>query len=350
MLSATDAEQVLRLLPEPALVVTPKGDLVIANGAAEYLLANAGQEAGLLDCVHPSPGPFLEYLRQCSNTRALLPGTVSLKQPHGVVVLRTHGGLLRPPGNGEPAQVLLRFLPDDGATEASLLSRTIRELSDEIRHRRQTYAILEETLREKDMLLRELHHRVNNSLQMLISMISIMRRDAADFEVTAALDKIGGRLTALATLQRLMYRSAQHEEIPGKKFIEDLTRAVIGGSAPEATVSVDVADVSLSTDVAFPLALAFNELLLNAVKYGLRSGKGSIGVRLRSSASGIELAVGDDGPGLPPMIEGPVRRSSGLEIVKGLCRQAAASWDVETDNGTRWILRFPQSARGKSCH
>jgi two-component sensor histidine kinase len=332
---------VLRALSEPALVVEPDGRIILSNPAAAAHLGAGAAPGGLLTALCPNEDPetgarLRTYLDRCAGSRAALPGVVALRGADGATVrFRCSGALLEPaaPDGSRRARLLLRLLPGQQDRRFSLLARRLRELNAEIGERRRIQAELEEALREREVLVRELHHRVKNSLHMLVGMLGAARRDAASADAKAVLAEVERRLSAVGRVHQMLYGEGSLVGVRGDELVKALCPAVLRAlGADPRRLSVEAAPIKVPNDVAVPLALILNELLTNALKHGRGPGGPPGGVRVRlavlDDGAGFELVVEDDGPGFDPAIA-VGRRASGLGLVRGLVRQLGGSFLVE---------------------
>jgi two-component sensor histidine kinase len=348
---------VLEALPEPALVVSVDGRVALANRAALARLALAGPADGLSpDLGALSPGPeaaaaLLAYLRRCSGSRSTLPGTAELRGTDGRAArFRCHGCLLEPARGDAPARVLLRLSAADDE-RFSVLAQKVTDLNAEVRRRRRAQAELEEAVRERDLLLRELHHRVKNNIHMLVGMLSAARREAAGLDASAVLGDAAARLTAIGAVHQLLYVGDNLRGVRADEFVVRIGTMAAEALGQGGRVSFDADAVEIPNDAAVPLALILNELMTNALKHGARPDgtPGPVRVGLTAAVDGaVELAVEDEGPGFDPAV-GATRRASGLGLVRGLARQIGASFSVGVGpgGGARCLVRFrvPQAAR-----
>jgi len=331
---------VLRALPEPALVVEPDGAIAQANRAAALRLGPAAAPGGALTALFPAEDPaalarFLTYLDRCAGSHTPLPGAVVLRCADGAMVpFRCSGALLlrAAPDGTVPPRLLLRLTPREEDRRFSVLARQVRALNAEIGERRRIQAVLEEALREREVLLRELHHRVKNSLHMLAGMLYAARRDAASPEARAVLDEVAHRLAAVGTVHQMLYGGSGLVGVRGDELVKALCPTVLRSlGADPRRLAVEAAPLEVPNDAAIPLALILNELLTNALKYGGGPHGPPGGVRVRLApfdGAGVELAVEDDGPGFEPGVAAG-RHASGLGLVRGLTRQLGGSFVVE---------------------
>lgn len=346
-----DAGSVLQALPEPALVIGADGRILFANTAAVARLGlPARDDAGLMELT--SGGEAAEglrtYLLRCSGSRSPLPGAVDLRDAEGRTSrFHCRGSVLQPAAGGAPARILLR-LSESGDQRFSALAQKVRELNAEIRKGRRTQALLQEALRDRDLLLRELHHRVKNNIHMLAGMLSIARREAAGPDVAAVLGEASRRLAAIGMVHQMLYLGENLRGVRGEEFLARIGDMLTQASGGGERFSFVADSVEVPNDAAVPLALILNELMTNALKHGNRANgmPGQIRVGLSAADGFIELWVEDEGPGFDPAAR-VTRRTSGLGLVRGLARQLGGSFLVGrgAGGGARCVVRFQEHRR-----
>ncbi len=287
----------------------------------------------------PAVGPGLRrYLARCSGSRDPLPGAIDLGDGvDGSNHVRCLCGVVVPARDGAPALLLLRS-SEAGFERFSALARSVRDLDAELRERQRSQAVLEEALRDRELMLRELHHRVKNSIQLLTGMVAAARRDAEEPAARAVLDEAGRRLAAMAAVHQMLYRAEQIGGLRADRFMTELAASILRplGAEGRATVCASP-DAAVPNDAAVPRALILNELLANAVKHGPPGGR--IRATLAEHGSSFELTVEDEGPGFVPPLSS--RRTSGLALVRGLVRQLGGKFAVERrePSGARCVVR-----------
>lgn len=171
---------------------------------------------------------------------------------------------------------------------------------------------LQERVREKDMHLRELQHRVKNNLQMITALIRVEAQGVTDRSTGEGFDRLAGRVEALGLLYRALGEAGQDEEVDVGIYLSEIASAVMRAHAVEG-ISLDLKVDSwlVSIDVAMPTGLMANELLTNALKHAFQGRKsGTITVRCSADASGCRVLIADDGIGLPEGLRGPSPGSS----------------------------------------
>lgn len=328
----------LDMLIEPAFVLSGAGIVLEANKAAHRLHGSDPTGRSLVDLVATQRDKVEIWLRRCSGTAQPLVGAVTLGGARGVNTrFRAYGARLD--GQGEPVRIGIRCVPHH-SDEFSILARKVRELNAEILARRRTQAVLEESLARNELLLRELHHRVKNNIQMLSGLFSAAQRETRSEEVRRFLADANRRLLAVGAAQQLMYRSKELRLMPAADFLTSLCDAVKATLGPNVTFTVSADDVELSNEIAFPLALIVNELVTNASKHGLTEEGVHVSVSFRLKDEMFMLVVEDSGPGFLPDIVSS-NRSSGLGLVRGLCRQISGALEIGTLGHGSCTIRFP---------
>ena len=342
MLDPDELRRLVDFVQEPLLVTTRAGRIVMANRAACTLLGDALDGRVLAEFTSTSPALLGEYLDRCSRSGSPVIGAMSVRDRAGTEKRhKVQGALLRRGGSDGEARIVLRF--SEGHTgNFGLLARQVDELNLENRRHRHARASLQETLLQRDMLLREVQHRVRNITQMMLGMVASARREAKGEELRGFLERMGRRLTALGTVQQLMYNSDSYDEISGRDLVSRLCASEGETWPPGARLTVRSVDVGLPNDVAVPLSLILDELLANALKHGMKSGPGEVRVEFREDGPDLLLVVTDSGKGPKGGAKAPAR-GSGLALVRGLCRQIGGTLEVGHASGARFAVRFPRS-------
>lgn len=188
-------------------------------------------------------------------------------------------------------------------------------------------------------MMKELHHRVKNNMQMMQSLLGAAEREASSPEARKALGDAVRRVGAMAAAQQGMY-SANPLQFEVQPFLESLCGNANRAFGRHADIAITAASGVLSNDAAVPLALIVNELVTNAVTHG-RGERNRVAVKISLVKEDAEwvLIVSDDGPGFE--FQEPARRASGLGLVSGLARQLAGTLEVTNAvPGTCCIVRF----------
>jgi PAS domain S-box-containing protein len=189
------------------------------------------------------------------------------------------------------------------------------------------------------LLFAELNHRIKNNMQMLYALLAAARRETGSQDARAALEEAGQRVAAMAAAQTALYQSDNLNRFDSAAFMSSVCAAAAAACGDKVALSLHTDAGKLANDVAVPLALILNELVANAVKYGIGAeGRGAIRVALGKADGRFTLVVEDDGPGFD-LCE-VRRKSSGLGLVMGLARQIGGSFRVERESGARCVVEF----------
>ena len=197
---------------------------------------------------------------------------------------------------------------------------------------------IQASLQEKEVLLREIHHRVKNNLQVISSLLDLQSESVQDPHALHAFQESRGRVRSMALVHDRLVLSPDLARIDAGGHIQELVDLVVGGygyGAPDITLNVEVDDIWLGIDTAIPVSLIVNELVSNALKHAFPAGTGpgrEIGVEFRSVDGRLMLIVRDNGVGLPPDLDLPNAETLGLQLVTLLTQQLGGS--VEVDRGT----------------
>lgn len=215
----------------------------------------------------------------------------------------------------------------------------------------ETNTRLEHALVDKEVLLKEVQHRVKNNLQVICSLLRL-QAGQIDERARRGFDESLRRIQSMSLLHELLYRSDQPARIDLAEFLRQLCDGLVRSTNPTgARLTLDVRDWVVDVDQATPLALIASELVSNALLHAFPSGHpGTVTVSLQPAAGGMQLIVGDDGVGLPPGLPSPQRRKDGLglSLVQALTHQAGATLQIERSHGTSFTLTIPETAARRS--
>ncbi len=215
----------------------------------------------------------------------------------------------------------------------------------DITDRKQAENALRASLREKEALLKEVHHRVKNNLQIVSSLLSLQAAQVRDSAVLNTLRETQNRVRSMALLHEALYRSPSLAQVDFAPYVNSLCTQLyrsFGAEAARIDLIKKVAGVELPLDQAIPCGLIINELISNALKYAFPGGRsGRITVSLERNAAGVALLrVSDDGVGLPKELDARDSNSLGLKLVFSLATQIRGSVELLRDNGTEFCVTF----------
>lgn len=228
--------------------------------------------------------------------------------------------------------------------EARVLARTAQlQLANE--HVRASEEGIRRSLREKEIMLKEIHHRVKNNLQIISSLLSLQSGRYRDQEILRAFDESQRRVRTMAMVHEQLYRSENFASIEFGENLKRITRELVSAYGRVGIqLSLDIEPVTLAIDNAIPCGLIANELLSNALKHafpGERRGTVSISLRM-IDPSHARLVVSDDGVGLPEGKRGGEKPSTlGMTLVTSLAEQIDGSLTCTTGAGCTFSLDIP---------
>jgi two-component sensor histidine kinase/PAS domain-containing protein len=209
---------------------------------------------------------------------------------------------------------------------------------------KQAQESLTASLAEKEVLLKEIHHRVKNNMQVISSLVSLQADQLQDAGMRAILDEMAQRVRSMAMVHEKLYQS---HDLAGVEF-SDYARSLLNylwrshaTAASAVRLTMDLEPVSLTVNIAVPCGLILNELVSNALKHAFRGRNGGeVTVSLHSAKDGIRLSVRDDGTGLPAGFDWKQTKSLGLRLVQMLAGQLHADVEVSSDRGTEFTILF----------
>ena len=205
--------------------------------------------------------------------------------------------------------------------------------------------VLQETLREKELLLREVHHRVKNNLQVITSLLSLQGRASRSIDAQRACEESQLRIKSIALIHELLYRSENMSRIGASDYLSKLgTKLLSGfGLGGRVNLTIDSSDASIDLDHAVPFGLVVNELFTNSMKHGFPEGRcGTIAVKLRHHSHGeVVLEFKDDGIGLAADVDPLTHDSLGFRLIGSLVRQLDGTIEYAGTRGVEYVIRFP---------
>ena len=229
--------------------------------------------------------------------------------------------IVRPDGGVRWIASRGRMIYDEKTGKPVRLIGTVRDITEQ----KSAEMALKDALASNEILLREVNHRIKNSLQLVSSMLSLQSLRSDDLEVRRLMQEAQSRVQVVAAVHERLYRSQDVRFVELDTFVEMLCRDVertMTEASDAIVVDVVTESMTIGNDRAVPVALVLNELLTNALKYAYPERRGVIEVSLRHLADGmVSLRVADRGVGLPADFAERQGASLGLRIIEGLVRQ-----------------------------
>ncbi|MCF7920354.1 MAG: tetratricopeptide repeat protein [Candidatus Cloacimonetes bacterium] len=226
------------------------------------------------------------------------------------------------------------------------LTKLNESLLREITERRQYQEKLELSLEEKDVMMKEIHHRVKNNMQVISSLLRMQANYIEDPNVVEAFNDSFHRVKSMSLIHEKLYRSDDLAHINFQDYVESLTRLLYHTFTPSARLEfiIDMKDIFLDINNAIPCGLIINELITNSLKYAFRDRtEGKIAISMtRDLFSGFRLIVKDDGIGLPDDFDINKTKSLGMRLVYLLSEdQLEGKVTIKNEQGTGFEIEFP---------
>ncbi len=233
--------------------------------------------------------------------------------------------------------------------DASRKLRGIAKLLRDETDRRASEEKIRSSLAEKEELLKEVHHRVKNNLQVITSLLNMQARQIDNPDVLAHFEEARNRVFSIAAIHELLYRSASFSGIDLAAYARQLAPDLVRFYKVQDRIEVNVVGngITLELERAVPYGLLLNELVSNGCKHAFPApGTGSITISFRRENGTIEMAITDNGRGLPSGFDYSRASSLGLKLVRSLARQLHGSAEMESGPGTTVRVRFPEMRDG----
>jgi two-component sensor histidine kinase len=311
--------------PDPLVLFGRDGLVHKLNAPARLLWPELTPES-------PAPEPLRATLEELFASDAS-PG------PRAPVQLTLEG----PSGRVElEARVEPITLVDGPGALAALRDVTERRRAE--RALEEAFAASSRALAEREVLLKEVHHRVKNNLQIVSSLLE-MQASNADAKTRADIADSVQRVRSMALVHQMLYGGEDLARLDFGAYAATMVNQLRSALAADSELEIRVDKVELTTERAVPCGLIHNELVTNALKHGLSpDGRCRLRVEVHALSQGFSLTVADSGPGLPADDAPSARRSLGRDIIRGLVRQLRATLTHTSDGGATYTLTVPVEA------
>ncbi len=221
---------------------------------------------------------------------------------------------------------------------------SILAISTDVTARKQADEQLLASLREKEVLLKEIHHRVKNNLQVVASLLSLQSEHIADAQVLAMLEEMNNRVRSIAAIHEMLYGSEDLSRIDFAGYLNTIAKdlaSFFSDRASKVRVKVDAASIFLDITKAAPCGLIVNELLTNSFKHAFPDDReGLITVSFRCPEEECVLEISDNGVGMPEKLDPQSATSMGLQLLGLLVQQLKGKLEIDRSSGTRWSITF----------
>lgn len=250
-------------------------------------------------------------------------------------------------GSEFDASVTMSVILDDEGKLVGL-SKVLRDITDQ----KLAEQRMLQSLREKEILLREIHHRVKNNLQVITSLLNLQVERVSSADARSALTESQDRIRSMAFVHQLLYKSKDLAHIDFLDYLRNVVESLVlsyRGDQRAVQGAVSGTPIQLDIDRAIACGLIVTELVTNALRHAFPQGRsGHIAVQVSVREEQIVLTVGDDGVGLPDQSRLDASPTFGLQIARALTQQLEGTLSVDTRYGTTYEIKFPQTVRVES--
>jgi|GEM_PF-3276888 len=318
--------------PIGVALVSPEGRFIKVNRALGELVGYSGEAllaSAFQDLTHPE-----DLNADLDNLRQLVAGDVRSYQMEKRYVHAL--------GHTVPIQLSVSMVRNPKGEPMYFIAQI-----QDITARKQSQDALEASLREKKALLREVHHRVKNNLQVITSLLRLEASRTAAAGTKLVLKDMQSRIHSMALLHETLYRTGDFGQIDLSIYLRQLSQHLFRGQSAGGglvRLTLDLAPVQVEIEHAIPCGLIVNELLTNSLKHGFAEGQGGeVRLILRpEGAAEVRVEVADNGAGLPQDFETRRTRSLGMQLVADLARQLGGLFEVGTGPGAAFTVIFPR--------
>ena len=338
---------IIDMLTDPVVVVDESMRIALVNPAARRIClpSHVAAAGARLDDVFPgleriatSDGVNVETKWEL-NGREYLVRTTFVENPRSqsraVVATLSDVTTLR------EEQDRLERIVDERTLQ---LKRTNEELEDSLAGHQASELRLQAALADKDILLREIHHRVKNNLQIVTSLINMQANRLANEESRAAYAAVTRRIKSISLVHERIYQSSSFKKVELGRYVKELVASIVSTVADRnfpITVEVEEKELNVNPDACVDIGLMLNEALTNSLKHGiLPSGKGEITVRVARLGDSVCFMVRDTGPGFPSESEERTE-SLGMKVIRTMASKYQASINFTNDGGAVLTILFP---------
>jgi len=244
------------------------------------------------------------------------------------------------------------FTGPDGAPAGIIGS--ILDISDRKKTEEVLMSLLEETDRlkeqaenlhkEKELLLKEVHHRIKNNMSTIISLLNLHMSKMQDTPAAAELAEARNRIQSMMVLYDLLYRSTDYRDASMAEYLPFMVGEMIRvfPQSKRIRIQTSAQDFRIGVGKLVPLGIIINELISNSMKYAFsKTEEGRIGVQALQKDGKAEIIIEDDGIGIPETLSPGDSSGFGLRLVELLVKQLKGEMRLEREGGTRFVLRFP---------
>jgi two-component system, sensor histidine kinase PdtaS len=331
-----EREAILGQLGEGVIVTDPEGKITFVNTSAVQLHGVARLDVApddyaeayslFTEAGEPHPVDTLPLTRAIHNLETVVDARWCIRRPDGTEILAI--------GNAQPVY-----------GDQNQLLGAVLTIRDDTKRRADEMA-LAEALKIKDILLHEVNHRVKNSLQMVISLLTLQAGKSDISEVKQSLLEACSRISVIAGMHQRLYVTSEYDSVDLAVYLKDLAAETIATLDNEERIDFQFncpQPAILTLDEAVPLAMVISELLTNAMKYAFPKNKpGSVAISIVSDSREISVSITDNGCGIPDDFDIVTSKGLGMRIVTALTKQINGTLElVPQEAGTMFLIKLP---------
>lgn len=324
-------KHLLESAPDAIIITNHLGEIVISNSQAEKLFCYPKEElvGQLIEVLIPD-----RYRKGHVHHRNNYFEAPSVRPMGAGIDLFAR----RRDGTEFPAEISISPLRTEKGT---YVTSVIRDVTD----RKKVEEKIRASLREKEVLLKEVHHRVKNNLQVISSIINLQAQTLEDEATRNLFNDTRSRVRSIALVHERLYESKNLVDIDFRSYVEGLAKdicEVYGVNSDTIKIAIIMNPIHLDIDKVVNLGLIINELISNAIKYAFsKQQSGNIEISLHRTEQSLVLSVHDDGAGLPKDFAIGSTKTLGLVLVEGLTKELDGTLTINTDRGAKFLISVP---------
>ncbi len=312
------------------LADTETGIIVDANPAAEGLLLRSHNEIVGLHQAQLHPPNLKAYSKKSFQEHANM---TALNNK----VLSSENTIIRSDGVKVPVSILGRRIMVKGR---GLLMGVFRDMTE----LKQMEAHIRASLEEKKVLLREVHHRVKNNFQIILSLLRLQSGNYDDVKLKEAFRDSESRIRSMSMVHEMLYKTGDLAHIDLGMYIQNLTSTLFRTyktTSDRVDIKTDIKDITLNIDVSVSIGLVITEFVSNSLKHAFtRDMSGEINIQMCRKNTDFRLTLSDNGKGLPPEIDMLKAKTFGLRLIRNMVqKQIGGTIEVKRDKGTMFIIK-----------
>lgn len=340
-----ESEEKYRLLYENSmdalLFTSPDGSVQAANPAACAMFQRTEEEIikigrdGVIDSTDPRFSAALEERARTGRFK----GELTFLRKDGTRFPGEISSSIFTDRNGQKrSSMIIRDITERKKAEEQL-KRFSEELEKQVTERT---GQLNKSLHEKEILIKEVHHRVKNNMQIITSLLNLQSRSIDDPVVLRLIQESQSRIKAMSLVHERLYKSGDISSIDLKDYIQFLARELFsfyGVKSQLVRFTINAPAINVNIDTAIPLGLMVNELISNAIKYAFPDNKrGEIVIEIAKDKKNISLIVRDNGVGIPADFDWHNAKSLGIRLVNSLVEQLQGTIELDRTVGTAFTI------------